>query len=92
MPSSVLMAPWSSPLAWRHCGPDTCALASQVPTHTLEGMRPCAGVHLGRGGPPRDWGYSALPSTAQHPGDLCPDHEDNVLGDILCSQVSPFPF
>ena len=30
-------------------------------------------------------------STAQHPGNLCPNHEDNLLGDILCSKVSTFP-
>lgn len=47
---------------------------------------PCSVPH-GREGPQGRGSHDSVlsPSAAQHPGNLCPNHEDNLLGDILCS-------
>lgn len=94
MSRSVLMAPWSSPHTQRHVELTLLPLQVRCP---LTFDRECAFLfpecRVPFCGDTREEVLlmigvcSALlsPSTAQHPGDLCPHHEDNLLGDILCS-------
>ena len=91
---------WHALLSWWLSGPhslgdtvDLTLLLLQVRC-PLAGERaflfasagPCSVPH-GREGPQGRGSHDSVlsPSTAQHPGNLCPNHEDNLLGDILCS-------
>lgn len=80
---------WTA-LASPHCGhgaPSTgvCPLHSINECFLVFSVGPSLSAGVGVEASLHVISVSFSPSTAQRPGDLCPHHEDNVFGDILCS-------